>query len=166
MVGVIILLMLIIILIGLTLVPVEFVIDSGKKVLVLRWIGIGKVIVVYEREEWWLCIRILFFQKNWRMLELLESTKKKEFKKRKLKVKIKKKRAVPFPKIIRIIRTFHITQWKLRLDTGDYSWNAWLFPINYFPFAYQKLKVNFQGDNYLLLIIRNTPLRVLRAWIR
>ena len=63
-------------------------------------------------------------------------------------------------------KTFRITEWKLALDTGDYSLNAPLYPLNFLPYTINHILVNFQNENYLALKVRNRPWKILIVFLK
>jgi len=69
-------------------------------------------------------------------------------------------------KAARMARTFHILEWKLAIDTGDYTRNAQLYPLNFMPGAFSHLQVNFRDENYLVLKISNRPWKIVYAFLR
>jgi hypothetical protein len=131
----------------------------------VRWITIGKASVWYEK-EWWFSVQILFYRKTMRFSDIKPARKKIREgdvkKKRKKKVKLSRM----LKKMIRVIRTFRVTEWQLAVDTGDYTLNAQLYPLNYLPYAFEHLDINFRDTNFLVLKIRNRPWKILRAFLR
>jgi len=69
-------------------------------------------------------------------------------------------------KIVRIIKTFRVTEWRLAIDTGDHTRNAQLYPLNFSPRTFRHLYINFSDENYLLLKTRNRPWKILYAFLR
>lgn len=69
-------------------------------------------------------------------------------------------------KIIRVIKTFRVTRWQLAVDTGDYVRNAQLYPLNYTKYTFNHLYINFTGENYLTLTIRNRPWKIIYALLK
>jgi hypothetical protein len=69
-------------------------------------------------------------------------------------------------KLTRVIKTFRVTEWQLAIDTGDSTRNAQLYPLNYLPYTFEHLHINFRDENYLLLEIRNSPWKILYAFLR
>ena len=63
--------------------PIELKIDTRIPVISIQWKGIGEAIIIYE-EVWWLKIRLPFFHKQWSLIQLILSDKKK-----KTRVKVK-----------------------------------------------------------------------------
>jgi hypothetical protein len=44
--------------------------------------------------------------------------------------------------------------------------NAWLYPLNFYSRVHQHLFINFSDDNYLLFEARNSPWKLVYAFIR
>ena len=63
-------------------------------------------------------------------------------------------------------KTFRIIKWQIALDTGDSIQNAWLYPLNFFPYTSHHLYINFEEENYLLLEVRNAPWKLAYVFIR
>ncbi len=66
----------------------------------------------------------------------------------------------------RVLATFRVEQWQLAIDTGDYVLNAQLYPVNFLPRCYGHLQINFTGENYGYIRIRNRPWQLLYAYLR
>jgi hypothetical protein len=142
--------------------PLILEIDSRKPAAMLKWVSIGKAMTWYD-DEWWLSFRILFFQKKMR----LSSIKGKQKKVAAPPVKKTKRRTrPPFRKILNVIRTFRVEEWRLAIDTGDYPRNAQIYPLNFLPKLRDHLRVNFNDENYLYVRIRNRPFKILYAYLR
>ena len=71
-----------------------------------------------------------------------------------------------FQKIFSVLRTFRVRQWQITIDSGDDIENAWLYPLNFFPYMKQHVYINFVDENFLVLTIRNIPWRMVYAWIK
>ena len=69
-------------------------------------------------------------------------------------------------KLIRVLKTFRITEWQLAVDTGDHTRNAQFYPLNFLPYTYKNLNINFCDENYLVLKIRNRPWKIVFAFLR
>lgn len=145
--------------------PLEIEIDTRSPKAELRWLGIGGVKVWYE-EEWWLSLRILFYRKTIRFSEIKPKPKKIKEAATKKKQKRKLKIARMLEKIICVTRTFRVTEWQLAVDTGDHAGNAQLYPLNFLPYTFGHLHVNFRNENFLLLKVRNRPWRILYVFLR
>ncbi|MGZ4049775.1 MAG: hypothetical protein ACXVNN_10455, partial [Bacteroidia bacterium] len=64
-------------------------------------------------------------------------------------------------KLVNMLKIFRVIQWKIAISSGDNIKNAWLYPLNFFPYTGQHVLVNFIDENYLVLTTRNKPWRIL-----
>ena len=69
-------------------------------------------------------------------------------------------------KLIRVLKTFRVTEWQLAVDTGDHTVNAQWYPMNFLPYTYKNLQINFIDENYLVLKMRNRPWKIVFAFLR
>ena len=144
--------------------PLELIIDTRIPVAAIRWIGVGKARVIYEKEEWWMNVSILFFRRKWALEKMIFAEKKK---KKHTRQKQKKRMSSKiFQKIFSVLQTFRVRQWQITIDSGDDIENAWLYPLNFFPYMKQHVYINFVDENFLVLSIRNIPWRMVYAWIK
>lgn len=142
--------------------PLELQIDTKTPHASFRWINIGKAMISYERDRWWVSIRILFFYKRWELEKLIFRKRKK----RKTGKRIKKettRRTDWLRKIVNIIKSFKVVKWQVAIDTGDTTENAWLYPLNFLPDTRKHCYINFSDENYLMIKIRNAPWKVVYA---
>jgi hypothetical protein len=164
--GMVVLLVILLLLLALVLwllwAPLQLEIDSRQPVARLRWISIGRAAVWYE-EEWWLSFRVFFFQKTLRLASIKAKPKKRPAKRMK---KPKRRGRMTLQKMIRLLRSFRVQEWKWALDTGDYPLNARLYPLNFTNRLRNHLLVNFNNENYLYVSIWNRPWRMLWAFLR
>jgi hypothetical protein len=65
-----------------------------------------------------------------------------------------------------LLKTFRVTHWEIAIDTGDVIKNAWLFPLNFYPPVHRHLFINFSDENYLLFEARNSPWKLVYAFMR
>jgi hypothetical protein len=142
--------------------PLELQIDTRFPQATLRWFSIGKAIIMYENKKWWLKIRVLFFYKQWELEKLVFAKKKR---KRIPKKRKPGKNKVP-ARFFALLKTFRITRWQVAIDTGDATKNAWLYPLNFFPYTWQHLYINFTGENYLVITIRNAPWKLAYTFLK
>lgn len=163
MIWLITLLILIIFLCWLLIAPVIMEIDTRVPHAGLRWVSIGNVKIWYD-EEWWISIEIFFFRKTIRFSNMKSKSRKAV--KTKVKKKQKGKTISNLVKIIRVIKTFRVTEWHLAVDTNDSILNAQLYPLNYWRGIYGHLHINFNEENFLFVRIRNRPWKILYAFIR
>jgi hypothetical protein len=145
------------------LAPLQFVIDTRIPLISLRWNSIGKAMVTFEEDKWLLKIRVLFFHKQWEIEKLI--FKKKKIRRIK-KPKQKRKRKFKWWKMFRALKTFRIKKYEIAIDTGDNLLNVWLYPLNFYPTARKHLHINFFDENYLVFEIRNTPWRLIHAFMK
>ena len=145
---------------GLLLAPMILVIDTRIPEVKFSWKGIGNAAINYKEEEWLLRFRIFFFAKEVK-LQSIKRRKKKQEKRKRNKRNLRKM----FRKFLAVIKTFRVHVWRMSIDTGDYVYNAWLYPFNYFVGA-EHCRINFQEENYLVLELRNNLARMLYAWFR
>ena len=161
----VILLLLILLLCWLLLSSLNIELDSRVPRAGIKWGTIGNAGIWYE-EGWRMHVHVPFYQKTFNLAEIkrkprkivTEDAEKKNKKRRNLRRMIKM--------IIPMAKTFRITEWKLALDTGDYSLNAPLYPLNFLPFAVNHILINFQNENYLVLKVRNRPWKMLIVFLK
>ena len=149
----------------LLLVPIIFFINTRKHQYYLQIVGLAKVYVESDEEQWVkLKLKLLFFNFTFYPLKTLMSKKAKT-----LKVKTKKKtsrKRMDYKTFLRIIRSFNVEKFYLNIDTGNCIYNAKLYPL--FAFLNYKMggfHINFRENNQLVLVIKNRPLRIIRAFI-
>jgi len=145
--------------------PLELQIDTRIPQACLRWAGIGRAVVTYEGDCWRLNLRVLFFHKQWDLEKLIFKKRKKAKDKRKRKKTIGKERNRA-RKFLNVIKTFRVRKWQIAVDTGEVTKNAWLYALNFSPNTRQHLYINFTDENYLLLIVRNTPWKLAYAFLK
>ena len=145
--------------------PLELQIDTRTPRASVRWVSIGLVMVLYEKEKWWLKMSLGFFHKQWDLEKLIVRRKKKI----KAAPSIHRKRPnrrVRLKKVLNVIKTFRVIEWELAIDTDDVVRNAWLYPLNFFPRARRHVNINFAGENFLAIKIRNAPWKLAYAFLK
>lgn len=72
------------------------------------------------------------------------------------------------PKIIGVVRSFKIRKCNISIDTGDMPLNGILFPWFYLLMLRtgRSIKINFVGENIIILEAENTIARMLWAYIK
>lgn len=130
----------------------------------LRWVMVGRAMVEYD-EKWSLKVNVLFFHKQWDLEKIIfkEKKKRRRVHPRKKKKKGKENR---LSKFLNVLKSFRITKWQLAIDTGDTVKNAWLYPLNFSVHSWNHLRINFTDENYLVLVIRNTPWKIAYAVLK
>jgi hypothetical protein len=146
----------------LLLAPLQLQIDTRIPEISLRWITVGKAIIGYEQGKWYLKVSGLFLFKRWELEKLIFKSKKKAHR---LKSKKKARQYNWLKKFANVVKTFRVTRWQFTMDTGDAAKNAWLYPLNFYPGTRHHLYINFLDENYFLLEIRNSPWRLIKAFI-
>jgi hypothetical protein len=144
---------------------IRIVIDTRVPEAGIQWVSIGTARIWYD-QEWWLGIRVLFFRKTIRLAALQSKPKQVKEHSGKKKPGVGTKPRRMWKKLIRTLKTFRINEWQLALDTGDYTQNARLYPLNFLPFTMEHLSVNFKDENYLVVKISNRPWRMIVAYLQ
>jgi len=144
--------------------PLVMELDTRIPGAAVQWLNIGHAELWYD-EEWFLSMQLLFYHKTFRMDELRKKSPWKKALPQKKKTKKMSKSRMAM-KIFHVLQSFRVTEWKLAIDTDDYALNAQLYPLNFIPRTVEHLQINFAGENYLLLKIRNSPWKILHAWFR
>lgn len=142
--------------------PFSLIVDTYVNEYRIRWWGIGSAEVLFVPDDIVLHLQIGPWGKNFHPLR--PSPGKAE---KKAKASSKKPgRRAPFHKIRRILKTFTVQEFKLELDSGNYVWNAWLFPIVHSlkPLRHRVL-VNFLGRNECRLVVKNQLWKIARAYL-
>jgi hypothetical protein len=165
MILLVILLLLLLFLCWLLFSTIECSIDTRIPQLIIRWRTIGGAMLVFENDAYIIRIKVPFFKREWNLEKLILQERKKPAAPKKKKKTSPAKRP-PFKKIINVIKTFSIRQFEWAYGSDDFIKDAWLYALNFHPAAKQHVHINFTGENYLLLKIRNAPWRIIYAWIR
>jgi hypothetical protein len=145
--------------------PLSLEIDTRIPLASFHWQNIGSAAIWYD-EEWRLSMQLFFYSKTMSIHQLKNKPGKKKTALKKKKLIKKGSRFQKVKKLLRVLQTFRVTEWKLALDTGDFTRNAQLYPLNFIPYAAEHLHINFTGETYLLLKIRNRPWHILVAYFR
>jgi len=144
----------------------EFKIDTRVPIIMIRWKAIGSAVLLFENEEWWLKIRVLFFSKKWNLVQRFFSGKKKRRKinKKRRKEDLRKNKTIF--RILKVFKTFRIVEWEIAYSTEDNVKNAYWYWLNFFPLTRQHVHINFIDENYLIVVIKNKIGRMLYAFIK
>ncbi len=146
--------------------PVRLIIDTHSHTYSVQWKGIIQAKLITVNDEPTIALRTLVYKKNF---ELLHSSKKekpkKEAKSPKWK-KSKKSNKMTFSKIMRMINTFKIKAFYVNLDTDNYITNGYLYPIFHFIKSQNiTMKINYEGQNNVKLIVENRLYRIIKAYL-
>ncbi|HET7117946.1 MAG TPA: hypothetical protein VFI29_15730, partial [Hanamia sp.] len=128
----IILLLIILFLAWILLSTLEFKIDTRVPVMMIQWRSIGKATLLFEDEEWWLQIRVLFFYKKWNLMQMIFADKKKKRKVGQIRREKSNGKHKFILKFFKMIKTFQIVKWEMAISTGDNAVNARLYWLNFF----------------------------------
>lgn len=138
--------------------------DTRVPAAAIRFGGIAKAKIWYD-DEWWLDIQVLFYYKHIRMSGIKKKPALAKAKRIKKKSNKKMQKRM-LRKIIPLLKTFRVKECTWALDTGDPVWNAQLSLVNFLPFTRRHIFVNFQGQNYFVLKVRNYPWRILYTYFK
>jgi hypothetical protein len=162
----IILFLLISILAWLLLSQLEFKIDTRVPIIIIEWKSIGNARLLYEDEEWWLKVQVLFFSKKWNLMQMIFANRKKRKKNNRSHVKRGGRKLMPVLKFFKILKTFQIVQWEIAFSADDSAVSACWYWLNFFPLTRQHVHINFIGQNYLVLVIKNKLWQMAYAFIK
>lgn len=165
MIWIVILVILLVLFCAILLLPVEFKIDTRIPIVAIQWAGIGQAILIYTEEDWWLKIGLPFFHKQWPLMQLILSDKKKKKKVKTVEIKKRKKR-MSVLKFLNLLKTFRVIKLEVAISNSDYIANARWYFLNFLPHIRQHVLVNFEEENYLILVIRNNAWRIAYAFIK
>jgi hypothetical protein len=139
--------------------------DTRVPLAGIKWGMIGHAKIWYE-ESWKMHVHVPFYKNTFSFSGLKRKPRKMVTENAEKKKKKQRNRRRVLKMLIPLAKTFSITEWKLALDTGDYSVNAPLYPLNFLPFTFGHLLVNFQNENYLVLKVRNRPWKILIVFLK
>ena len=162
----IVLLLMILLCVWILLSPLEFKVDTRVPVIMIRWKAIGSAALIFENEEWWLKMRVLFFSKKWNLIRMFLPARERQKKINKIRRKKKRSERERIFKFFKIFRTFQVVQWEVAFSADDYEKNAYWYWFNFFPLTRQHVHINFMDENYLILIIKNRIGRMVYAFIK
>ncbi|WP_157663290.1 hypothetical protein [Polaribacter sp. SA4-12] len=145
--------------------PMQLFIDTSTQQYYAEIKGLTKVSIEPHKEDVLrIKLRVIFFT------FYVYPFKSKPIKKKGVVVKEKAKKKpnkVAFRKVLKLLQTFTIKQFRLQLDTGDCILNAKLYPVVAFLNFYTKgnANINFQNINALTLEIENRPYDIIKLFI-
>ena len=151
------------IIVYLLFVPIVLFIDTEQNIYYLQLKGLAKASLQSDEIEILkIKLKLLFF--NFYVFPFKPKTTSAKVQKNKtIKKKSKKKE---FKKVLKVVKTFKVKQFKIDIDTGDCIFNAKLYPLfAMLNYKYGGFHVNFQNKNALLLVIENRPIRIIKSFI-
>lgn len=139
-------------------------IDTENSKYYIQAKGLIKAHIEEDRKELFrIHLRVLFM--NFYFYPL-NSTRKSKSNDPSKKAAIKKHSQISFKKGIRILRTFKIKKFDVKIDTGNCITNAKLYPLfSALNHHLANFRINFEGNNQLILFIQNRPINIIRAII-
>lgn len=152
---------------GLLISPLTLEVDTEQGVYRLHLGGVGEVAIVPAWETGNLIFiswRLWFWKQQYDPVEGM--LKAKEEKKPRKKTAKKSSNTISWPRIKRILRSFHVHYFQLTLDTNDPVWNAWLYPIAFWiSHGGKRFSINYVQYNALRFKVSNRLIYMLRAWM-
>jgi hypothetical protein len=151
--------------------PVVFKASTDEHILGVKIQGLGGVRVVWEGDQlpkakW----RLWWWERDIKFTEKPSEKKEEKPTKEKAPAKRKRKRIGPkmtFMKVIRILRSFKVRKFRINLDTDDYIFNAYLYPLfAVLDHGRGHLQVNYEGRVDVDVEITNRAAWVLWAFLR
>ncbi len=159
-----ILILLILLIIGVLLVPVEIYIDTTSNQYYLQLKGLARASVEKDTEEI-IRIRLRTFFRDFYFYPLKKIGVAKTKKLEKSTVK-KRRKKVPVRKILRVLKSFKIKRFFVDIDTGNCISNAKLYPVfSFFNYYHGGFHINFEGRKQFVLLIQNRPIHIIKSFI-
>lgn len=165
MVGLLILFIVLVLIGWILIAPLELYINSTKNQYQLQWKGIARIEWLPAPDDILIRLRIFFWERVYHPLTMATKRKiKTEDKSKSIKQKkgwsLKKWKR----KIINILNSFHVEKLRVDLDTGDYVYNSYLYPIFWIlNKGDTQLNINYTGESEILVVIKNRLYRILKA---
>lgn len=156
--------LLILLLLGLLLVPIQIYINTANNQYYLQLKGVARANLEGDTEEV-IRIKLKVFFTNFYFypLKKIGAAKPKKLKKSTVK---KPKKGIPVKKIRRVLNSFKVKELFVDIDTGDYISNAKLYPVFAFLNYYRGgFNINFEGRNQVVLFIQNRPIHIIKSFI-
>ncbi|NRB51843.1 MAG: hypothetical protein HRU41_29495 [Saprospiraceae bacterium] len=143
--------------------PIVLQIDTLRGLYWVHWRGIASLQFNIQDDEPILSLRVWFWKKDFRPLDSLSKPRKQSAEKRTKKRKPRRK--INWRRLgLRLIRSFIVRQFDLKIDTDDYILNSYLYPVfHLLNSKHLQLGINYQGESSLQLHIENRLIRLLKA---
>jgi len=142
--------------------PFILYINSDEGVYRIRFHKLASVSYVAHNGKPGLEIRIAGWRK--RVSHVSFMAKKSEPQK---KVQKPSKPRMTFNRVLAVIKTFRISRFYVSIDTGNAQANGVLYPTLYAwgQYAHRHAEINFLNRNTVILEIKNTMARVIKAFL-
>ena len=162
----ILLIVLLLVVIYILFVPIILYVNTAKENYFIQIKGLVKAsIKTDDLEIIKIHLKVAFFNFDFYPLKKLSFSNKQ-----KTKGETENKRRsnyASFNKILSLIKSFEIKQFKAEIDSGDCIFNSKLYPVFTFLNFYKgtHVSVNFRNRNNVLLYLENRPIRIIRSFI-
>ena len=166
MIAIIIGIILLLLILWLLFSPIELKLDTRSHTYFLHWKSIGQARLKMVPDDLIIQLRILFWKKDFHPLEYKPKKKEKKTKKAKKKKPGKMNFSKWKRKGVRLFKSFTIKSFRLNLDTDNYLYNSYLYPVFYFLNKGKKQwNINYQGEFEFVLIVQNRLYKMLIAML-
>lgn len=156
--------LLLLLIVGILIVPVELYIDTTINQYYLQLKGLARASVEEDNEEV-IRIRLRAFFRDFYFYPLKKTGVAKTKKLKKLTVK-KRRKKVPVRKILNVLNSCKIKKLFVDIDTGNCISNAKLYPVfSFFNYYHGGFHINFQGRNQFVLQVQNRPIHIIKSFI-
>ena len=166
--------LLLVLITGLLIAPLQLLIDTTRQQYLFRWWGLGHVAILPASDDFYLQVRLLFFRKKWSFIELLKKNRQKATPPTPTSSKRKSgpKKAYQFfrknwkRKVRRLWNAFRVKYLYINLDTDDYLLNSYLYPLHLFSRGpHRQVRINYTGQVIFQLRAEVRLYRILFALI-
>lgn len=147
--------------------PLALEIDSRHSIYQVSWWYLFRAKALPVNDDLIIDGQILFFRKQWSVLEILAKRRVQKEKADKINAQKKKRGRFSWRMVKALLGSFKVERLDVSLDTGDVIWNAWLFPLaetlhHALRVRQSGFRINFTGQNYIDLKVTNCAGRM--AW--
>ena len=146
--------------------PLQIIIDSQQALYAIRWKGLMEAGLNLHLEEIAIRLKVFFWEKD-----LFPLRRQPEPVSQQKIAKKKKKKSSLSPawrkKVWKLLKSFEVKQFQLDLDTDNYIYNSYLWPVCYFLSNHKnrQLSINYDGRVKVLVLIENRLYRMIKAMI-
>ena len=144
--------------------PFELEIDTRIPHASFKWRSIAKADVIYEDQRWLFSLDTYFYHHKWPLSRVFRKRRKE--KPKKIRRTGKGKFKIPLSRILEMLSTFHIKEWRLALDANESLQYVMAYPLNFFPNLHQHVQINFEDISYFRIRISNRAWRMVYVWIK
>ena len=148
----------------LLLTPITLFIDTESHQYYIQLRGLAKAsIMQHDKEILIVKLKVLFLKFYVYPLNYLGLDKRNKHKINNIK---KKRMLIKIKRILNILKTFRVKRFFVNIDTGNSYLNARLYPL-FALLNYNRgnFHVNFEGQNQLVLLVKNRPIHIIKSII-